>query len=120
MKKVVLIATGLLMMLSTLSFSQTVNGIPLKDIDVVYVQIVGRAKLFSTDLAIDIDFGQKNKVFSKKDTRIVDVDGKDVVLHSMVDALNFMCENGYSFVTAYAITVSNQNVYHFLLKKNDI
>jgi hypothetical protein len=37
----------------------------------------------------------------------------------MVDALNFMSDNGYEFVTAYAITVGNSNVYHFLMKKKD-
>jgi hypothetical protein len=36
----------------------------------------------------------------------------------MVDALNFMSANGYEFVDSYAITVSNRNVYHYLLKKS--
>ena len=35
-------------------FSQTVNDVPIKDIDVAYVQIVGYSKLMSTKLNIQI------------------------------------------------------------------
>lgn len=106
-----------LILSSTISFSQSVNGVALKDLNVEYVQIVGSSKLFSNDVTVQIDFGQKNKVFSSKDTRIVDADGKDVVLHSMIDALNFMYENGYEFVNAFAITMGNVNVYHYVMKR---
>jgi hypothetical protein len=34
----------------------------------------------------------------------------------MIDALNFMSKNGFEFVNAYAITMGNQNVYHYLLR----
>ena len=98
-------------------FSQTVNDVPLKDIDVEHVQIVGTSRLLSNKLTIDIDFGQENKVFSGKDTRIKDINGKNLIFNSMIDALNFMTQNGYEFVQAYAISVSNQNVYHYLLRK---
>ena len=101
------------------SSAQTVNDVPLSEIDVEYVQIVGTGKLFKNDVTIQIDFGQKDKVFSTKDTRILDANGEDVVLHSMVDALNFMDSNGFEFVTAYAITIGNQNVYHYLLKRKE-
>jgi len=37
----------------------------------------------------------------------------------MIDALNFMNDNGYDFESAYALTIGNQNVYHFLLRKNN-
>ena len=97
--------------------AQTVNDIPIKDIDVEYVQIVGTSKLFSTKLTIQIDFGQKTKFFSSgKETIVKDEEGKAVDFNSMIDALNFMSKNGYEFVNAYAITVSNQNVYHYLLR----
>lgn len=101
--------------------AQTVNDIPLKDVDVEYVQIVGTSKLLSTKLTIQIDFGQRTKLFSSgKETIIKDENGKTLEFNSMIDALNFMSKNGYEFVNAYAITVSNQNVYHYLLrnKKN--
>ena len=99
-------------------FSQTVNNVPIKDIDVEYIQIVGTSRLFSTKVNIEIDFGQRNKVFNTKDTRIVDENGKNVIFNSMIDALNFMSKNGYEFVQAYAFAVDNQNVYHYLMRKS--
>jgi len=99
-------------------YSQTVNDIPIKDIDVEFVQIVGTSKLLSSQVTIQIDFGQRTKLFtSYKETVIRDEQGKPLVLNSMVDALNFMSQNGYDFVNAYALTIGNSNVYHFLLQK---
>ncbi len=98
--------------------SQTVNDIPLKDIDVNYVEIVGTSRVLSSKLIVEIDFGQENKLFSSdKDTRIKDANGKNMIFNSMIDALNFMTTNGYEFVQAYAVIVSNQNVYHYLLRR---
>ena len=97
--------------------SQTVNGKPISEIDVEYVQIVGTAKLLITKVSINIDFGQENKLFNAKDTQVRDKEGNLKTFNSMIDALNFMSGNGYDFVEAYVITVANQNVYHYLLKK---
>lgn len=97
--------------------AQTVNDIPLKDINTEYIQIVGTSKLLSTKLTIDIDFGQANKIFDGNDTQLKDGDGKRIVFNSMIDALNFMSANGYEFVQAYVISVANQNVYHYLMRR---
>ncbi|HRP33196.1 MAG TPA: hypothetical protein PKV73_14960 [Agriterribacter sp.] len=97
--------------------AQTVNDIPIKDIDVEYIQIIGTSKPFSKGVSIQIDFGQKTKFFSTgKETVLKDKDGKIMDFNSMIDALNFMAQNGFEFVNAFAIAVSNQNVYHYLLK----
>ena len=117
MNKLELKLTLILSFYSALGFGQTVNGIPMNEIDVEYVQIVGTGKIFSNKVTIEIDFGQENKVFNNKDTQIIDKNVKLVAFNSMIDALNFMSANGYEFVTAYAVTISNQNVYHYLLRK---
>ncbi|MBN8789756.1 MAG: hypothetical protein J0I84_21965 [Terrimonas sp.] len=97
--------------------AQTVNDIPIKDIDVEYIQIIGTSKPFSKGVSIQIDFGQKTKFFSTgKETVLKDKDGKIMDFNSMIDALNFMAKNGFEFVNAFAIAVSNQNVYHYLMK----
>ena len=101
------------------SKAQTVNDVPLKEIDVEYVQIVGTSKLMSTKLSIQIDFGQRTKLFSLgKESVLKDEEGKTLDFNSMIDALNFMSKNGFDFVTAYTITVGNQNVYHYLLRNS--
>ena len=119
MKKLLLCVTFVIGAITTKA--QTVNDIPIKDIDVEYIQIVGTSKLFSTKLTIQIDFGQKTKFFSSgKETIVKDETGKAVEFNSMIDALNFMSANGYDFVNAYVITVQNQNVYYYLLKKKKV
>ena len=111
--------TLLLTLFITFTFAnaQTINDVPLSEIDVEYIQIVGTGKFFSNKVKIDIDFGQHDSMWSNKDTRIKDKNGNNLVLNSMIDALNFMTANGYEYVNSYAITIGNQNVYHYLLSK---
>ena len=114
-----IVLLSLLMIVAHYSFSQsvTVNDIPIKNIDVEYIQIVGTSKLMSNKVSIEIDFGQENKYWSNKNTVVKDGDGKKMDFNSMIDALNFMNQNGYEFVQAYAFSVNNQNVYHYLIRK---
>ena len=114
MKKIILLC--LLVLTSIILNAQTVNDIPIKDIDVDYVLIVGTAKFLSSKILVEIDFGQKTVFFSNKETIIKDEQGKALEFNSMIDALNFMSKNGFEFVNSYVVTVSNQNVYHYLLK----
>tara|TARA_B110000285_G_C14678974_1_gene403769 strand:+ start:113 stop:508 length:396 start_codon:yes stop_codon:yes gene_type:complete len=117
MKKNLIFTLMLSLLAISTAFSQTVNDKPISEIDVEYIQIVGTAKLLSNKVKIKIDFGQLNKVFSAKDTQVKDKDGKLMVFNSMIDALNFFSANGYDFQQAYTITIGNQNVYHYLMKK---
>ncbi|MGO3181235.1 MAG: hypothetical protein ACTIJ9_00230 [Aequorivita sp.] len=117
MKKIILSAFVLSLFTLTNAISQTVNDVLLKDIDVKYLQIVGTTKMMSNKVTIEIDFGQENKFWSAKDTQIKDENGKLLTFNSMIDALNFFGTHGYDFETAYAISTGNQNVYHYLLKK---
>lgn len=116
MKKILI---TLMIIAPLFSFSQTVNGIPLQDINVEFVQIVGTSNWTGNKVTIDIDFGQFDKVFSGKDTKIMGDDGKPVQLNSMIDALNFMIHHGYEYIDAYTVTMGNSNVYHYLLRKKD-
>lgn len=75
-------------------------------------------KLFSPNCTIEIDFGQQKRWF-KNTTSLVDSLGNKIEFNSPIDALNFMNKNGWEFVDAYAITISNQNVYHYLMRKNE-
>lgn len=82
----------------------------------VYCELVGTQKFLSTKVTITIDFGETKNVW--KDNRLKDeVTGKVQVFNSMVDALNYMGEDGWEFVQAYVVTIGQQNVYHWLLKQ---
>lgn len=84
----------------------------------VYCMILGWQMLFSTKVIITVDFGQDRSWKAKENSVIIDSKtGKAQRFNSMIDALNYMAQKGWTFVNAYVITTGNQNVYHWLLKK---
>lgn len=83
----------------------------------VYCELVGTGKLFSNKVNVVIDYGQERKFF--QGGTVIEEEGGGVKdFNSMVDALNYMGSKGWEFVQAYTISVSNSNVYHWLLRKN--
>jgi hypothetical protein len=83
-----------------------------------YCQIVGHQKLFSTQVTVTVDYGQATKYFTRySESRIKDEEGNIQSFNSMIDALNYMGSQGWEFEQAYTITIGQQNVYHFLLKR---
>lgn len=99
-----------------LIYVQDKNDLNIDSVKYVYCQIVGVSKFLSRKVTIAIDYGEETKFF--QDTRLIDkATGKAKIFYSMIDALNYMGKRGWGFVQAYAVTVGNQNVYHFLLKK---
>lgn len=82
-----------------------------------YAEIVGTANFGGNKIAsVNIDFGQAKKY--AEDTRLRNEDGSVKKFNSMVDAMNWMGSMGWEFVQAYVVTIGNQNVYHWLMKKN--
>lgn len=115
---------GFLLLVGTLPhlLSQTVDNIPISNLDAEYIQIVGTFQISKNKLTVSLDFGQKVGVFSSgKEQDVRDENGKKLLFNSMVDALNFMSKRGYTFIQAYTITAANkENVYHYLMKRKDI
>lgn len=84
-----------------------------------YCEIVGTAKLLSTKVTVQIDFGQGTKLFA--DNRYKDESGNPISFNSMIDAMNYMGKQGWEFVQAYAVTIGNTGaVYRYVLKKKVI
>lgn len=79
-----------------------------------YCEILGTQKFLSTKVTVTIDYGQHKNWFS--DHRIRDEEGKVKTFNSMIDAMNYLGNQGWEFVQAYVATEGNQNVYHWLLK----
>lgn len=101
--------------------AQTVNGTPIKDIDVDYIQIIGVSRPFSNKLTIHIDFGQETKFFNAGSESIIrDEQGNTLVFNSIVDAVNFMSKNGFEFANAYAVEFNKQNTYYYLMKNRKL
>lgn len=107
------------LIIASFVYAQSVNDVPLSDIEAKYIRIVGTSKMLSTKVLINIEFGQQVKMFKAKSTQLRDKNNKPITLNSMVDAMNLMDKYGYEFVQAYAFNVGNQAVYHYLMKKRD-
>jgi hypothetical protein len=80
-----------------------------------YCEIIGTSNILGTKVTIVIDYGESVRFFDDK--RLKDDQGKVQKFNSMVDALNYMGDQGWEFVQAYVVTHnSNTNIYHYLLK----
>lgn len=85
----------------------------------VYCELVGQQGFMSSKVKVKVDFGQSTSFWKgDKDQQLVDENGKDIAFNSMIDAMNYMGNCGWSFLQAYAISDKNGNVYHWLLCKD--
>lgn len=82
----------------------------------VYAEIVGEARFLSNKVTVSIDYGQATSFF--ENTKVKNEDGSNRKFNSMVDAMNYMGALGWEFQQAYVVTTSQQNVYHWLMRKN--
>lgn len=85
----------------------------------VYAELLGTGTNFlklNKNVKVSVDLGQFQS--TTKAYTLLDENGKDIKFNSMVAAMNYMGERGWKFVQAYVVTVSNQNVLHWLLYKD--
>ena len=108
MKKIILI---FLISLSSLSlFSQEVET------KRVYCELVGTSTLMGKVVVV-IDMGENSGFWNLNTSYIVDEKGKPKKFNSMVDAMNYMGENGWNFEQAYVVGSTTYNTYHWLLSQ---
>src|SRR5688572_12340709 len=80
-----------------------------------YCQVIATPRLLSNKVTIDIDFGEEKKFWS--DTRLRNYDGKLKKFNTVIDALNFMGKEGWTFINAYPVRIGSTEIYHFGFKK---
>jgi hypothetical protein len=83
-----------------------------------YCEMTAIAKFLSKKVTIDVDHGEQRKLFSFKDNRIKDDLGKVKSFNSVVDALNYLGQLGWSLVNAFPVTEGSQLVYHYVFKRD--
>jgi len=114
MKKLFLILTLCLVSISVFAQEPQAPGTSR-----VYSELLGQGTNvlnLNKNVKVTVDLGQFQSSF--KAYTLQDENGKDIKFNSMVQAMNYMGERGWKFVQAYVVTVSNQNVYHWLLYKD--
>ena len=91
-----------------------VNEVNINEMDIQYVELIGKSKLNPTKIKVIVDYGQP---FSFKSQAIRGAEGNKAAFNSMIDALNFMDANGWEFVSTYVITTTSEITTHYILQK---
>ena len=110
-----------MLMFSALTmYSQTTDSVKIQEpVKYEYCEILSTSGLLSTKVKIEVDYGQEVSFSNKYEKRVVrDESGKQMKFNSIIDALNYMGNQGWEFVQSYALADDISNVYHFLMKRN--
>ena len=115
MKKLVQAAIlGIYFLLGFSSFSQTVNGVPLQDLDVEYIRIYNST--IGLNPPINIDFGRgRVAVTNNKHNILRDENNQPINFNTMLDALNFLAKHGFELVQAYVAAYDDHRDMHFYI-----
>jgi hypothetical protein len=82
-----------------------------------YCELVASARIFSSKVNINIDYGEEKSIW--KDNRLKDDNVKAGKFNSVIDAINYMGQMGWTLVIAFPISdASGQAVYHYVYKKD--
>ena len=108
MKKVIILS--IILLATHVSFAQTDTSKVEQ-----YCQVIATPRILSNRVTISIDFGEEKSFWS--DNRIKNMDGNIKKFNTVIDALNFMGREGWSFVNAYPVKNGDTEVYHFGFKK---
>ena len=94
-----------------------VDDVNINDLDIKYVELVGRNKIGFGKIKVIVDYGQPLKIFTSQAIRAAD--GTKAAFNSMIDALNFMEANGWEFVSNYVVPGPEENEVRYILRKGE-
>jgi hypothetical protein len=81
-----------------------------------YCTVVSSPRILSSRVTIDIDYGEKRSIW--KDNRLKDEEGRVKKFNTVVDALNYMGNNGWQLVNAFPVSTGNNTfVYHYVFRR---
>lgn len=107
MKKIFIIT---LILGSLHSFAQT-DSVKIEQ----FCQVIAKPRLLSNKVTIDIDFGDEKNFWT--DTRLRTWEGKIKKFNTIIDAMNFMGREGWSFINAYPVRYGDSEIFHFAFRK---
>jgi hypothetical protein len=98
--------------LSTQAFAQ-IDTLTIEQ----YCTVVATPRMLSTKVTIDIDYGEKRRLW--KDNRLKDEEGKLRKFNTVIDALNYMGQEGWKLVNAFPVSTSSTTItYHYVFRKH--
>ncbi len=108
MKKAVI--TAIVLLSSIISIAQTDTSKVEQ-----YCQVIATPRLLSNKVTIDIDFGEEKSFW--RDTRLKTDAGKIKKFNTIIDAINYMGREGWTFINAFPVRMGETEIYHFAFKK---
>jgi len=113
MKKLVTIAF-ITLFICSLS-AQTVNDVPLNEIDADYIQLFMIGKGMSgSKYKVFLDYGQELSM-KTKDREILDENGNTVIFYSEAGVLNYMSDYGFKYVDIFEISMGMGGMTNVIL-----
>lgn len=107
MRKIIIVC-GLIFFFGCTGFSQTVNGIQLKDIKAEYLQITQSPVTGNqTEIYLLINYGQPIDPIGNMEKLLLDNKGTRMKFNSIIDALNFMNDKGYELAQNYETKIGS-------------
>lgn len=102
-------------------FSQTVNSIPIKDLNVEYIRIEEFGLVFSNGCYVELDYGQVRLSNVTKSHKILDDSGKVMHFNSILEALNLMDKIGYEYINSNIVSLDSSSCKNqFLLRRKRV
>ena len=105
-------------LITTITFFTCPTGFAQMDTAKIeqYCTVVATPRLLSSRVTIDIDYGERRSIW--KDNRVKDEEGRAKKFNSVIDALNYMGNSGWSLVNAFPVNTGNNTfVYHYVFRK---
>ena len=95
-----------------------VNKQLIDSLGVEYITIHASQQFLSDKVRVELEYGQVNKYLASSETRISDVNGREVVFNSLLEVLNLLAQQGYEYVDSFIDPFSNDGkTLKFLLRK---
>lgn len=118
MKKVIFI---ILVALTSLVNAQTVDDIKISDLKSEYIAVRFSPRLISSNIQIEINYGQSSDWLSSyKSSPVLDENKKKKNFNSIVSAINFLSDQGYTLITSTTEVYNQQSTNYFFFRKKEV
>lgn len=118
MKKVIFI---ILVALTSLVNAQTVDDIKISDLESEYIAVRFSPRLISSNIQIEINYGQSSDWLSSyKSSPVLDENKKKKNFNSIVSAINFLSDQGYTLITSTTEVYNQQSTNYFFFRKKEV
>ncbi len=92
--------------LTSNAYTQSINGTPIQDLDIEYIEIKIQVTQINMSDRISVSYDEQGEIYvsNKKPNvnALRDKEGNMIVLPSRIIALNFFAKNGFELVESFA------------------